>query len=104
MIQCENCEYFNRGPDGRLNFRCDPFGTVKEPECLLKWQMLKQDLMVQAYQATLAMYKRIAPMQEKLIRHMEREVDEMDEVDGWKHQDDDSSDLLDDDELDADRG
>jgi len=88
MIQCQDCEYFSRGPDGQLAFRCDPFSTIKEPECLAKWQLIKLDVMVQAYQATLSMYKRMAPLQEKLIRRMEREVEEMDDADSWKNSED----------------
>ena len=34
MIQCKECEFFHPGPDGQIGFRCDPFSTVKEPECL----------------------------------------------------------------------
>jgi hypothetical protein len=84
MIQCSQCEYFVRGPAGQFRLTCDPFSTVKEPECLAKWQLIKIDLMVQAYQATVEMYRRLAPMQEKMFRHMEREIDDMDEADRWK--------------------
>ena len=40
--------------------------------------------MVQSYQATVAMYRRLAPLQEKMFRHMEREIDDIDESDKWK--------------------
>jgi len=53
-------------------------------ECLVKWQLIKLDMMVQSYQATVAMYRRLAPLQEKMFRHMEREVDDLDEADRWK--------------------
>jgi len=89
MIQCSQCEHFSRGPDGSLAFRCDPFTTIKEPECLMKWQLLKLDTMVRAYQATLQMYERLAPLQEKMFRHMEREIDESEEADAWKHSQED---------------
>jgi hypothetical protein len=107
MIQCEQCEFFHRGPDGQLGFQCDPFSTIKEPECLQKWQLIKSDqlvmqmgLMVRAYQATVEMYKRLAPLQEKMFRHMEREIDEVDEADSWKYDYDDEGE--DDDETDDD--
>lgn len=99
MIQCEQCEYFSRGPGGEMSFRCDPFGTIKEPECLVKWQLLrlaevsqKVDRMVGAYEATLAMYKRIQPLQEKMFRHMEQEIDEAEDADSWKYGDDEEED------------
>jgi ABC-type Zn2+ transport system substrate-binding protein/surface adhesin len=96
MIQCKDCEHLVQGPGNQITFTCDPFGTIKEPECLMKWQLLridaqlvKLDTMVRAYQATLEMYKRIAPLQEKMIKHMEREIDEADEADSWKHEHED---------------
>lgn len=84
MIQCSECEYFVQGPLGQIGFNCNPFSTIKEPECLAKLQLVKLDMMVRAYQATLDMYNRLAPLQEKMFRHMEREVDEMEESDSWK--------------------
>jgi len=91
MIQCSACEHCVRGPDGHLTFTCDPFGTIKEPECIVKWQLLrtaelgqKVDRLVTAYEATLAIYKRFAPLQEKMFRHMEREIDDADDADSWK--------------------
>ncbi|MFQ6048452.1 MAG: hypothetical protein ACE5K7_03720 [Phycisphaerae bacterium] len=91
MLQCCECEHFVRGPDGRLSFRCDPFATIKEPHCLVKWQLIKLDMMVRAYQATVQIYRRIAPLQEKIFRQMEREADQMDEADRWKYTDQDDS-------------
>ncbi len=85
MMQCAQCEFFGVGPDGAAQLRCDPYRNIKEPECLVKWQLLKLDTMVQAYRATLQMYERLAPLQERMFRHMERELDEADEGDAWKH-------------------
>jgi len=84
MIQCRDCELFERDASGRFAFKCDPFTNIKEPECLTKWQLIKIDQMVHAYQATLDYYRRLAPMQEKMFRVMEREMDEMDESEKWK--------------------
>ena len=85
MIQCSQCEYFVQGPGGQVGFRCDPFRTIKEPECLVKWQLIKLDIMVRSYQATLEMYKRLAPLQEKMFRHMEHEIEDLEEGDSWKY-------------------
>jgi len=106
MVQCKDCEFFVRGPGNQVGFRCDPFSTIKEPECLMKWQLLrldaqaaKIDQLVRAYQATLEMYKRLAPLQEKMFRHMEREIDEIEESDSWKRaRDDDEEDPEEDDD------
>jgi len=96
MIQCKDCEFCEISADGQVSLKCNPFADIKESECLLKWQLLRLDLMTRAYMATIAEYKRIAPMQEKLYRHMTREVDEADEADKWKHADDEDVDNLDD--------
>ncbi|MCX5656185.1 MAG: hypothetical protein NTY65_16230 [Planctomycetota bacterium] len=95
MIQCKDCEFCEMSADGQVSLKCNPFADIKESECLLKWQLLRLDLMTRAYMATIAEYKRIAPMQEKLYRHMTREVDEADEADKWKHQDDEDADDID---------
>ena len=91
MMQCSDCEYFHRDALGNAKFACNPFINIKESECLTKWQLIKLDAMtqkvetmVQAYQATLAIYRKLAPMQEKMFRHMEREIDEIDESEQWK--------------------
>lgn len=93
MIQCQDCEHFVPGPGGQFRMTCDPFRNVKEPECLTKWQLIKLDVMVQAYQATVAVHQRLAPLQEKMFKHMQREIDEMDESEKWR-------DSLEDDPLD----
>jgi len=94
MLQCSECEHCVRGPGGQIAFRCDPFSNIKEPECLVKWQLLrlseqgqKLDRLVAAYEATVEMYRRLAPLQEKMFRHMEREIDDIDESESWKRAD-----------------
>jgi hypothetical protein len=104
MIQCKDCEFCEMGPDGQVSLKCNPFGDIKESECLLKWQLLRLDLMTRAYMATIAEYKRIAPLQEKLYRHMSREVDEADEADKWKQSNDEDEDAEDQDKEDGEPG
>ena len=84
MIQCQECEYFHKGAGGSVSFSCDPFGTIKEPECLIKWQLLKLDTISRSHQATLQFYQKFAPLQEKMLRHMEREIDDIDEAEKWR--------------------
>lgn len=91
MIQCSECEYFERHADGHIVFHCDPFDKIKEPECLTKWTLLriaevssKLDKIVAANESQAAMNKRLAPMQEKMFRYMEREIDSEEEADRWK--------------------
>jgi hypothetical protein len=113
VIQCSECEFFMRGPGGQLAFKCDPFATIKEPECLVKWQllrssemMMKIDRLVSAYEATLEIYRRLQPLQEKMFRHMEQEIDETEEADSWKHglEEDLEDDATDEDEDDDEKG
>ena len=92
MIQCKDCEHFKRGENGEISFSCDPFGTIKEPECLHKWQLIKINQMVAGYQATLRYYERFAPMQEKMFKLMETEIDEMSESEKWKSPDEENED------------
>ncbi|MBS3734594.1 MAG: hypothetical protein KGY99_06670 [Phycisphaerae bacterium] len=92
MIQCENCQYFHRDEDGRVSFTCDPFSTIVEPECLQKWQLLKTNQLVAGYQAMLKYYQKLAPMQEKMMKFMEREIDDMNESEKWKLDEDEDDD------------
>ncbi len=92
MIRCQDCEFFHRDEAGRITFSCDPFANIKEPECLTKWQLIKLDQMVQAYSSTMEFYRRFAPMQEKMFKVMEREIDDMDESDRWKQDEDEEHD------------
>lgn len=85
MIQCCECEFFHEGPEGQIAFSCSPFHTIKEPECIAKWQLIKLDTVVQSHQATLKLYERLAPLQEKMFRHMERELEEQEEAERWKY-------------------
>lgn len=100
MLQCADCQFFQRSQSGEISFTCDPFANVLEPECLMKWQLLKINQMVAGYQATLSYYHKLAPMQEKMFKVMQRELDEMGEGEKWRASDDDS----DDSDQDEDRG
>jgi hypothetical protein len=92
MIQCSQCEYYRRDEQGRISFACDPFSTIKEPECLSKWQLIKTDMMLRAYQSTLAGQRRMAPIQEKLLKMVEREMEDYEESESWKYDDEDEQD------------
>ncbi len=85
MLLCKDCEFFHRNEHtGEISFTCDPFTNVKEPECLAKWQLVKINQMVAGYQATLDYYRKLAPLQEKMFKAMERELDDMGEAEKWK--------------------
>jgi hypothetical protein len=89
MIQCKDCEFCEMGPDGRRTFKCDPFVNIKEPECLAKWQLIRLDMLVASYQQMLKWYGRLAPIQDKIIKFMQREIEDIDEADSWKLPDED---------------
>jgi hypothetical protein len=84
MIQCKDCEFCQIDPDGKRSFRCDPFSNIKEPECIAKWQLIRLDMLVASYQGMLSWYGKLAPLQDKIIRYMQREIDEIDETERWK--------------------
>lgn len=92
MIQCKECDLFEQDEHGRRIFRCDPFQNIKEPECLMKWQLLRLDLLVSHYQTMLAMQRKLAPMQDKILKYVKRELDDIDEADRWKTDDTDEPD------------
>lgn len=87
-MQCQGCEYCVQDSFGRIQLQCNPFSNVKEPECLQKWTLLKLDIMVKSYQATLNFYQKLAPLQEKMLKHIEREIGDIEESDKWKYTDD----------------
>ncbi len=89
---CLGCEFFQRDEAGRISFLCDPFTNVKDTSCLMKWQLIKINQMVDAYQTTLRYYEKLAPMQDRLFKAMERELEDMDETERWKQPEDDDDD------------
>ena len=88
MIQCKDCQYFQMDDSGKRIFKCDPFINIVEPECILKWQLLRLDMLASSHHAQVQWYQKIAPMQNKLFKFMEREIDEMDETEKWKYDED----------------
>ena len=84
MIQCKDCDLYQQDEHGRRIFRCDPFQNIKEPECLMKWQLLRLDLLVSHYQTMMTMQQKLAPMQDKILKYVKRELDDIDEADRWK--------------------
>lgn len=96
MLRCEDCEFFVRREDGSADLTCDPFSTIKEPECLTKWQLVQLQVIASSHQATLEMHRKFAPLQEKLFQHMEREIDDAEAADQWKYIDDEDDDEEDD--------
>ena len=91
MLQCQDCEHCKVGPNGHRTFTCDPFVNIKEPECIAKWQLIRLDMMVASQQAMMHWQNKIAPLQDKMIRYMEREINDMDETDRWKLDDDEEN-------------
>ena len=84
MIQCKDCEYCEFGPDGRRSLKCDPFTNIKEPECIAKWQLIRLDMLLASYQGMLKWYGKLAPLQDKIFKYMQKEINELDEADSWK--------------------
>ena len=84
MIQCKDCELYEESEDGRKTFKCDPFSNIKEAECLAKWQLIRLDMLLASYQGMLQWYRKLAPIQDKLFKYMEREIEDIDESEKWK--------------------
>jgi len=88
MIQCIDCELYQSDPDGKRAFKCNPFTNIKEPECIAKWQLIRLDMLLASYQGMLKWYGKMAPLQDKIIQFMQREINELDEAESWKLDDD----------------
>ena len=87
MIQCQDCEYCKESENRQLTFECDPFKNIKEPECLMKWQILRLDLLLRHQQTMLASQMKLAPMQDKIFKYIKRELDDIEDADRWKFED-----------------
>ena len=84
MIQCEQCELCQIRPDGQKTFTCDPFSNIKEPECIAKWQLIRLDMLLASYQSMLQWYGRLAPLQDKIFKYVQREIDDIEDSESWK--------------------
>jgi len=84
MIQCKDCEFCEVDLNGKSTFKCDPFRNIKEPECIAKWQLIRLDMLLASYQGVMKWYVKMAPLQDKIIQFMQREINELDESDSWK--------------------
>jgi len=73
------CATGNRNDTG-----VDPFSTIKEPECLAKWQLIRLDMLLASYQSMLKSYGRLAPLQDKIFKYVQREISEMEESESWR--------------------
>jgi hypothetical protein len=87
MIQCKECEFYRQEPDGRRVFLCDPFINIKEPECLAKWQLLRLDMIASAQNNMAAAQAQMAPLQDKILKYIKRELEDIDESEKWKTDD-----------------
>lgn len=91
MLQCQDCEYCKIGPNQERTFTCDPFVNIKEPECIAKWQLIRLDMLVAGYQNMMRWQNKLAPLQDKMFRYMQREFEDMDESERWKMDDDEEN-------------
>lgn len=89
MIQCKDCEYCQIASDGRRSFNCDPFTNIKEPECIQKWQLIRLDMLLASYRGMLKFQEKFAPLQDKIFKYMQREIEDLDETERWKIDDED---------------
>ena len=92
MIQCKDCEFYEEGPGGQRIFKCDPFSNIKEPECISKWQLMRLDMLVAGHRSMMVSQQRMAPMQDKILKYVQKELNDLDEADSWKIDDDEDDD------------
>jgi len=87
MIQCKDCEFCETTPQGHRTFKCDPFTNIKEPECLDKWQLIRLDMLLAGHRNLLSYYEKMGPMQKKIFKYVQKELNDLDESDRWKTDD-----------------
>ncbi len=92
MIQCKDCKYFETTENGQKVFKCDPFSNIVEPQCLEKWQLLRLDMLASSYQKMLSWYEQMAPMQNKIFKFVQQQINDVDESEKWKYEDDQNPD------------
>ncbi|MBN1815786.1 MAG: hypothetical protein JW828_00405 [Sedimentisphaerales bacterium] len=91
MIQCAQCDLYEVDQQGRRIFHCDPFTNIKEPECLVKWQLLRLDMLVASFNGMSAWQAKMAPLQDKIMKYVKRELDDIDEAERWKVDEDEGT-------------
>ena len=99
MIQCKDCEFCEIGPDNKRTFKCNPFTNIKEPECIAKWQLIRLDMLLATYQGMVKWYGKLAPLQDKMLKYMQKEINELDEADSWKIDDEEQEQQEEDEEI-----
>lgn len=72
---------------------CDPFTSIKEPECLAKWQLLRLDVIASAQNNMAAAQAQMAPLQNKMLKYIRRELEDIDESEKWKFDEEDGPDM-----------
>ena len=89
MVQCKDCEFYSEDAQGRRTFACDPFKNIKEPHCLVKWQLMRLDMLVAAFRGMVGFQEKMAPMQDKIMKYVKRELEDLDESESWRTDDED---------------
>jgi hypothetical protein len=80
------------GAGNHRTFKCDPFINVKEPECIAKWQLIRLDMLLVTYRGMQQWQEKLTPLQNKILKYMEREINDIDETDKWKVDDEEQDD------------
>ena len=88
MIQCKDCQYCNIDEAGRRSFTCDPFSNIVEPECIQKWQLIRLDHLLGLYHRMVSGQEQLKPIQDKMLKYVEREMDDINEAEKWKIEED----------------
>ena len=87
MLQCKDCEFCETTPQGQRTFKCDPFTNIKEPECIQKWQLIRLDMLVAGHRNLISWYEKMGPMQKKIFKYVQKELEGIDEAESWKTDD-----------------
>ncbi len=56
---------------------------------MAKWQLIRLDMLTASYQQMLQWQQKLAPLQDKILKYMQREIEDIDESDRWKADEED---------------
>ena len=93
-MQCKDCEFSKVTSTGKRIFLCDPFENIVESQCIIKWQLIKIDQLLDAQSRQLRSQVSMAPLQSKIMKYIEREIQDLEDSDDWKLKDRDEFDDL----------
>ena len=85
MVQCIDCRYGKKMPNGTIRLSCDASRNIVEPECLTKWMLVSLRNIETMQGLAIKLTGGMLPMQAKVLQHNCAQIDELQKGENWKH-------------------